>query len=63
MARLPHDPSLIRVCVLHRFFVRQQHPPAAVTFQAEIVEDLFGILARISPLLELFPGGGNDPTT
>ncbi len=33
----------------------QEHAPAAVPGNIEIVEDLFGILAFVPPLLELFP--------
>jgi hypothetical protein len=33
----------------------QEHAPAAITGNVEIVEDLFGILAFVPPLLELFP--------
>ena len=62
MARLPHDPSLVRIQVLHSFLVRQQHPPATVTFQAEIVEDPFWILAGIPSLVKLLPGWRDDLT-
>ncbi len=62
MARLPHDPSLVWVQVLHYYLVCQQHPPAAITLQAEIVEDPFWILACISPLRELLPGCRDDFT-
>ena len=58
MARLPHDPSLIWIEILHSFFVRKQHPPAAVSLNAEGIEDLFKILAGIPSMLELFPHGG-----
>jgi hypothetical protein len=33
----------------------QEHTPAAITGNIEIVEDLFRILAFIPPLLEFFP--------
>jgi hypothetical protein len=53
---------LVRIQVLHYFLMRQQHPPATVAFQAEIVEDPFWILACISPLHELLPGWRDDLT-
>jgi len=47
--------SLIRVEIVNNLFMGEQHSPATVSVQTEIVEDFFRILTCISALLELFP--------
>jgi hypothetical protein len=46
--------SLVRVELINDLVVREQHAPAAVPGQAEVIEDLFGILAGSPPLFKLF---------
>jgi hypothetical protein len=46
--------SLVRVELIDDFIVREQHAPAAVPGQTEVIEDLFGILASCAPQFKLF---------
>ena len=57
---LPHDPSLVRVEIVNNLLVRQQHTPTTVAVHAEIVEDLFRILARITAVFKFFIRWGNN---
>ena len=54
---------LVRIELVNDLFVRQEHAPAAVPGNIKIVEDLFGILAFLPPLPELFPRSGNGFST
>jgi hypothetical protein len=56
----PRNLSLVRIEIVYNLLMRQQHPPAAITVHAEIVEDLFGILAGITALFKLFKCWGNN---
>jgi hypothetical protein len=50
-----HIDLLVRVEFINDLFMGQKHAPAAVPGNIQIVEDLFGILAFLPPLPELFP--------
>ena len=54
---------LVRVELVYDHFVCQEHAPAAVPGNIKIGEDLFGILAFLPPLLELFPCCGDRFST
>jgi len=45
---------LVRIEIIDYLFVGKEHPAAAVALQAEVIEDLFGILAGLLAALELF---------
>ena len=50
---------LVWVELVNDDFMGQEHAPAAVPGNIKIGEDLFGILAVLPSLPELFPRGGN----
>ena len=54
---------LVRVELIYDQFMCQQHAPAAVPGNIKISKDLFGILAFLPPLPELFPRSGNRFST
>ena len=54
---------LVWVELVYNHFMCQEHAPAAVPGNIKIGEDLFGILAFLPPLPELFPRGGNRLST
>jgi hypothetical protein len=56
----PRYLSLVWIKIVYNLLMRQQHAPAAITVHAEIVEDLFRILASIPALLKLFIRWGNN---
>jgi len=62
-SRLPYDPSLIGIKFINNLLVREQHTPATIPIHIEIVEDLLGILASISPALVLLVCSGDYFTT
>ena len=56
-------PLLVRVELIDDLIVREQHAPAAVADQTEVVEDLLGILASTPPLFELLKCCGDRLST
>jgi hypothetical protein len=56
---------LIRCDDVDKILVRDEHPPTAVSFNAEFVEYLgrvFGILGLAGPMFELLPVLADDVT-
>jgi hypothetical protein len=54
---------LVRIELVNNLFVGQEHAPAAVPGNMKIVEDLFGILAFLTPCLEFIPCCGDGVST